>query len=129
MLFAVIISSSSCTYRLVDFTVISTKNAEIGVDKSKGIQTEGSKTYFLGFGFNLKDALDMALEKAGPKYDLLIDGVVTSQNLPFVVKVKVKGIAVSSSDLLGELGQEGFDEWCRIHNVFNPTTADATTEP
>ncbi|MEM6967322.1 MAG: hypothetical protein AAF573_21340, partial [Bacteroidota bacterium] len=95
---ALVASLSSCTVRLVDFTVISTKNAEIGVDKSKGKQTTGSKSYFLGIGFNLKDALDIALEKAGPKYDLLIDGVVSSQSLPFVSKVKVKGIAVSSQD-------------------------------
>ena len=112
-----LILTSGCTTRLVDFTVISTKNAEIGVDKTKGKRTEGEKTYFLGFGFNLKDALDNALENAGTKYDLLVDGVVTYTNLPFVVKVNVKGIAVSSSDLLGELGEEGYKEWCKANNI------------
>jgi hypothetical protein len=117
---------SGCTVRLVDFTVISTKNAEIGVDRSKGVQTEGKKGYFLGIGFNLKDALDIALENAGPQYDILIDGVVSYQNLPFVNVVKVKGVAVSSQDLRTSLGQEGYEHWCKTHNVFNPKEEDVS---
>jgi len=111
---------SGCTYRLVDFTVISTKNAEIGVDRTKGKQTEGKKSYFLGLGFNLKDALDAALENAGPQYDLLIDGIVSYQNLPFVSVVKVKGVAISSSDLKASLGIQGYNQWCKNNNVFSP---------
>ena len=129
LLFSMFIFTTSCTTRLVDFTVISTKNAEIGVNKAAGKKTEGTKTYFLGFGFNLKDAIDIALENAGTKYDLLIDGVVTYTNLPFVVKVKVKGTAVSSQDLMGQLGEEGFNEWCKTHNVLNPNDLDKKTNP
>lgn len=115
---------SSCTYRLVDFTVISTKNAEIGVDRTKGRQTEGSKAYFLGIGWNLKDALDIALENAGPRYDLLIDGVVSYQPIFFVAVVKVKGVAVSSADLKASLGEAGYEEWCKAHNIFDPSSSN-----
>lgn len=118
--FAAVLTLTGCTVRLVDFTVISTKNAEIGVDRSKGVQTEGSKGYFLGIGFNLKDALDDALENAGPQYDLLIDGIVSYQNLPFVNIVKVKGVAVSSQDLRASLGEEGYESWCKANNIFSP---------
>ena len=120
---AVTLSTSSCTVRLVDFTVISTKNAEIGANKLKGKRTEGKKSYFLGFGFNLKDALDVALENAGSNYDLLIDGVVNYKSFPFVVVVEVKGKAVKSADLVSELGQEGFENWCLNNNIFDPNTA------
>ena len=121
--------NSSCTTRLVEFTVISTKNAEIGANKVKGKRTEGKKTYFLGIGFNLKDAIDAALENAGNDYDLLVDGVVTYTNLPFVVKVTVKGKAIRSAEMVGELGQKGFEDWCKIHNVLDPNTVVATPEP
>ena len=124
MVIALVLSITSCTTRLVDFTVISTKNAELKIDKTRGVQAEGKASYFLGMGLNLKDALDNAFEKAGPKYDLLIDGVVTISNYPFVSIIKVKGIAVSTSDLKASLGTEGFEEWTKTNNVFDPNTAN-----
>ncbi|WP_421774130.1 hypothetical protein [Gracilimonas sp.] len=109
---------TGCTIRLVDYTVISTKNAEIGVDRSLGVPTEGKATYFLGIGLNLEDALDTALEKAGTKYDLLIDGVVSYQNLPFVTIVKVDGLAISSQELKASLGAETYQELLTDKNVY-----------
>ncbi len=120
MVIILAITVSSCTIRLVDFTVISTKNAEIGVDKTKAVQTEGKKSYIFNMGFNLKDALDDALENAGPKYDLLVDGVVLYTSYPFVTVVKVKGLAVSSTELRAELGEEGYRNWCESNNIFDP---------
>ena len=111
--FTVLLSAflvTGCTVRLVDYTVISTKNAEIGVDRSLGVPTDGKASYFLGIGLNLEDAIDNALEKAGTKYDLMIDGVVSYQNLPFVTIVKVDGLAVSSQELRASLGQKAYDE-------------------
>jgi hypothetical protein len=122
-IFFLLLTLESCTHRLVDFTVISTKNAEIGVDRTKGVAVEGKKTYFLGFGWNLKDAIDIALEEAGPKYDLLVDGVITSSNFPFVLIIKAKGLAVSSGELRAELGEEGFEEWCKNNNVQYGSTS------
>ncbi|MEQ8908620.1 MAG: hypothetical protein RIC95_05480 [Vicingaceae bacterium] len=106
-----LVTLSSCSYRLVDFTVISTKNAEIGVDRSKGKKTMGKKSYFLGLGWNLKDAIDDALGNAGTEYDLLIDGVVTYVSIPLFPTIKVSGLAVSSSDLKADLGEDGFEDW------------------
>ncbi len=128
LVFSALLFNTSCTHRLVDFTVISTKNAEIGASKVKGKRTEGKKTYFLGIGFNLKDAIDIALESAGTKYDLLVDGVVTYSNFPFVIIVKVKGKAVSTQDMISSLGQEGFEEWCKTQDILDPNTAVAVEE-
>lgn len=119
---------SSCTIRLVDFTVISSKSHELGFDKREGKRVEGSATYFLNIGFNLKDALDDALEQAGPEYDLLIDGVVTYSSYPFVTVIGVKGIAVSSRNLRASLGEEGFEKWCLEQNVFDPNLAELPQE-
>lgn len=110
---------SSCTMRLVDFTVISTKNAELGIDKKLAKQTEGKKTYFLNIGWNIKDAADLALENAGPEYDLLVDGVVTYSSYPFVSVVKVKGLAYSTANLKAQLGAEGYSNWCKNNNIFD----------
>ena len=121
-------SLSSCTYRLVDFTVISSKNVDIGVDRTKGKQTEGKKSYFLGFGWNIKDALDIAIEAAGPEYDMLIDGVVTYSSYPFVSVVEVKGVAVKSVELKAALGEKGFEKWSKTHNVFDPKTAEVNSD-
>ncbi|MFK7908768.1 MAG: hypothetical protein AB8B69_26805, partial [Chitinophagales bacterium] len=76
LLFLLIItfSLSSCSVRLVDFTVISSKNVSLNIDRTQGKKVKGEKKYFLGIGWNLKDAMDKALEMAGPEYDLLIDG-------------------------------------------------------
>ena len=124
-MFVVLFALSSCTFRLVDFTAISTKNVNLGIDKSQGIRTEGKKSYFLGIGWNLKDALDIALEKAGPEYDLLIDGVVRYSSF-VVMTVKVEGVAVDSKKMKASLGQKGFEKWYKANNIFDPNTAEET---
>lgn len=123
VMFITLLVLSSCSYRLVDFTIISTKNAEIGVDRTKGVATEGEKSYVFS-QMNLKDAMDRALENAGPQYDLLIDGVVTVQYFWFWYKVKVKGLAVSSTDLKAQLGTKGYKQWCDSHDIFDPDKAE-----
>ena len=87
---------TSCSFRLVDFTVISSKDVSLNIDKTEGVKVKGEKSYFLGLGWNIKDALDLALETAGPEYDLLIDGVVRYGSYPFISTVTVEGTAVSS---------------------------------
>jgi hypothetical protein len=122
-------SFSNCTYRLVDFTTISTKNVNLGVDRAKGKKTEGSKTYFLGLGFNLKDAIDIALEDAGKEYDMLIDGVVRYSNYPFVIVVKVEGVAVASNTMKGSMGDAEFEKWKESQNITYIKSSDtADTE-
>ena len=120
---------SSCTVRLVDFTTISTKNVNLDIDRKQGKKTEGKKTYFLGIGFNLKDAIDIAIENAGNEYDMLVDGVVRYSNYPFVVIVKVEGVAVSTSAMKKSMGSTEFDEWLEekdgVYNKSNETEAIA----
>lgn len=113
---------SSCTVRLVDYTIIGTKNLQIGMDKSLGKQTEGSKSYFFGFGWNLKDAIDDALQNAGPSYDILIDGVVEYTDYPFVLVISVRGVALDSRKLKASLGEKGFEDWCNQNNILDPST-------
>lgn len=123
ILFALIgmLTLSSCSYRLVDFTAISSKNVNLDIDRTKGVKVKGSQTYFLGLGWNIKDALDEALEKAGPEYDLLIDGVVRYGSYPFVTTVTVEGTAVNSSAMKQSLGEAGFEKWLQKQDLLTAT--------
>lgn len=104
-------SLTSCSVRLVDFTVISSKNVNLDIDRTQGKKVKGKKSYFLGIGWNIKDAMDKALEAAGPEYDLLIDGVVRYGSYPFIASVTVEGTAVSSKAMKNKLGEAGFKDW------------------
>ncbi len=114
---------SSCSIRLVDFTVISSKNVNLDIDRAQGVKTEGKKSYFLGIGWNIKDAMDEALEEAGPEYDMLIDGVVRYTSYPFVSGVTVEGTAVSTRAMKDRMGEAGFQEWLKGQNVLSEETA------
>ena len=130
-LFIILISVmtlTSCSYRLVDFTVISSKNMNLEVDRTKGVATEGKKSYFLGLGWNIKDALDEALEKAGPEYDLLIDGVVRYGSYPFVATVTVEGTAVSSKQMKESMGVANYEKWLKEQKVVSEKTAVVVEE-
>ena len=111
-----VIALSSCTYRLVDFTVISSKNVNLNIDRSLGKKVKGDQAYFLGLGWNIKDAMDNALESAGNEYDMLVDGVVRYGNYPFVLVVTVEGTAISTSQLKAQMGEEGFQNWLDSKN-------------
>ncbi len=73
--------------RLVDFTIISSKN--ISIDVKKDAQRVSGK------GFTLKDAIDHAIEKAGSGYDALIDGVVYSG----AFRYKITGTPIKTSEI------------------------------
>jgi len=124
LLMLTLIIMSSCSYRIIDFTVISSKNVSLKIDKSKGKKVTGSSNGFLGIGASIKDAMDKALESAGPEYDLLVDGVVKINDYFLVGGYKVEGTAISTSQMKALLGNEGFRDWCKTHNVFEPETAD-----
>ncbi|MDO6736637.1 hypothetical protein Q4548_02075 [Wenyingzhuangia sp. 2_MG-2023] len=115
--------------RLVDFTVISSKNVNLaGIKKSEGVRVEASKSYFLGIGWNIKDGIDKALEQAGPQYDMLIDGVVRYSSFPFVATIKVEGTAVNSETMVAKMGQEAFNQWLSGHQVTTVNTAKVIVE-
>jgi len=122
-LLALLVVFSSCSIRMVDFTIISSKNHGLNFDMSQGIRAEGKSHGFLGLGTSIKGAMDNALEKAGPGYDLLVDGVVFKEDFFLVGGYKVTGTAIRSRDLRAMLGDEGFQNWCNENNLFDPETA------
>ena len=123
-----VMTLTSCSFRLVDFTVISSKNVNLDIDRSQGVKTEGKKSYFLGIGWNIKDAMDEALEAAGPEYDMLVDGVVRYTSYPFVSGVTVEGTAVSTKAMKARMGEAGFQEWLKGQDVLTEETAVVVQE-
>ncbi len=99
---------TGCNRRLLDFTVISSKNVALDLPADAvGPRTEGKHSVpiilFIPFGApNIKEATDRAIEKAGPQYDALIDGVVSSYVFYFifgVTKIRVEGTPVNTKML------------------------------
>ena len=72
---------------------------------------------FLGLGTSIKDAMDKALEKAGPEYDVLIDGVVRVDDYFLVAGYRVTGIAVKSKDIKQAYNVTNLEEWCSNNNA------------
>jgi len=83
---------SSCTHRLVDFTMISTKNidfSDAGEFERADQRVEGEdRVYYLitiPLGIpNMEEAIDKAIEKT-PGAIALVDGVVYSKSMWFVL--------------------------------------------
>lgn len=117
---------SSCSNRLIDFTVISSKNVSLKIDKSQGKHVEGSSMGFLGLGISIKDAMDKALSSAGADYDLIVDGVVRENDYVLMLGYTVEGTAISSSKLKAQLGEKGFEDFCKANNILDPNTAKAS---
>ncbi len=92
---------SSCTTRLIDFTVISSKNVTLRLpNDAKGPRTEGKDFKWSCAGMpNIKAATDNAIEKAGPGYDALIDGVLSYKNLYFKGGYIITGTPIKTSKL------------------------------
>ena len=91
---------SSCSTRLIDFTVISSKNVTLRLpNDAKGPRTEGKDTKYCYGMPNIKQATDNAIEKAGPGYDALIDGVLTHKNLFIGASLIITGTPIKTSKL------------------------------
>lgn len=90
---------TSCNQRLIDFTVISSKNVTLRLpDDAKGPRTQG-KDMKMCTQPMLKAAVDKAIENAGQGYDALIDGVIYSRNELFRVGWVVEGTPIKTSKL------------------------------
>jgi len=122
VLFALIAILSSCSVRLVDFTVISSKNHLLKFELTNAKNVEGKEMKLFGTA-TIKGALDNALENAGPGYDLLVDGVLYRRSGFFLSGFSVKGTAVRSRDLMAQLGETEFRKWLAENDVFDPATA------
>lgn len=114
---ALMVAFSGCSMRLIDFTVISSKNVNLKIDKSQGIRVTGNSNGFLGVGASIKDAMDNALMSAGPDYDLLIDGVVRVNDYFFVSGYRVEGTAVSTSKMKAMMSPAEYEAWCKTHKL------------
>jgi hypothetical protein len=112
--------SCSSTTRLVDFTVISSKNHAIHFDLSQGKPTTGESIKFWGSGANIKDAMDEALQNAGPQYDVLVNGVVRQVSKLFSAGYEVEGVAINSRELIALWGEDGYVKWLAEQQVFDP---------
>jgi len=125
--FAIIVSFSSCSMLVLDYTLISSRTHTLNFDLTQGKIVEGIDGKFLNPG-TIKGAMDKALASAGPGYDILIDGVVYRIHRPLAIFIdidqyKVTGTAVNSRNLIATLGEEGFQEWLAENNVFDSKTA------
>ncbi len=108
-----------CTTRVTDFTIISTKNHSINVKESaKGPRVLGedmaAMILFIPTGApNVKNAVDRAIENAGPGFDALVDGVVNYYYAYFILGAsfgyKVEGTPVRTVDLRSQLQLDGKD--------------------
>ena len=101
--------------RMIDFTVISSKDTQLKIDDSvKGSRSEGIDIAWQFLFFrkmpHLKEAVDLAIEKAGPGYDALIDGVVYYETGWYFVATKhtfkVVGTPIKSSLLQANLQKD-----------------------
>ena len=83
---------SSCTQRIVDFTIISTKNIDLSkaasFERSKKRNTGTDRVYWLisiPLGIpNMKEAIDRAIEQT-PGSVALVDGVVYTKSMWFIL--------------------------------------------
>jgi hypothetical protein len=117
-----------CTQRILDFTVISSKNTNIKVkDSAKGERVKGEDmvvVFIVPIGQpQLKSAVDRAIEKAGPGYDALLDGVIYSVNNSFLfgqMGYSVEGTPIKTSALIAELQKQGIDPnvYFASHNIL-----------
>lgn len=90
---------TSCNQRLIDFTVISSKNVTLRLpDDAKGPRSTGKEMKMCTQPM-LKAAVDKAIENAGPGYDALIDGVVFGRNEFFRHGWVVEGTPIKTGKL------------------------------
>lgn len=120
ILFASTLLFSSCGYKILEFSALSVKpTTNLKIDLSKGKFVTAKVVGFVGIDAQIKDCITKALRQAGPEYDLLIDGYVKSIVYPYFSGYKIEATAVSTSQLKAQLGEKGFDEWCKNHNLMN----------
>ncbi|MGD0338221.1 MAG: hypothetical protein ABSB78_05480 [Bacteroidota bacterium] len=128
LLVALFLFLSGCTTRILDFTVISSKNTNIKVkDTGKGERVSGEDMVvqvIVPFGQpQVKSAVDRAIEKAGPGYDALLDGVIFYKYNVFLffgtLGYSVEGTPIKTSQLITELKNQGIDpaQYFAQHNL------------
>jgi hypothetical protein len=125
LLAVALLTMNSCTVRLVDFTVISSKN--VGM-RAEGKMIEAKEMKPFGINATIKGVIDKALETAGPEYDLLVDGVLSYSNFTFVAGYKVKGKAVNSADIKLAMTDAEFDAWYAANVSYDKNSEEVVNE-
>lgn len=120
MLAVVAISFTSCTTRITDFTLLSTKTHGVKAKASSiGPRVKGEDKAWMIVVIptgvpNVKTAIDRAIENAGPGYDALVDGVLSSYFAWYVLAGQngyvVEGTPIKSTDL-------AYSEYLKDHNI------------
>lgn len=113
---------SGCSTRMIDFTAISSKNMQLQIPPEamgERVEAEDKQLWlFVVFGYlpiqnrpNLKEAVDRAIESAGPGYDALVDGVVYQTFEYYLLAMrggyKVVGTPIKTSVMAGSLSRGG----------------------
>ena len=115
---------TSCSYRIVDFTIVSSKNVYLGnIDKTA--QRVVGKHTTINPTNAVKEAIDKAIEKAGSEYDALVDGVVKVSSYYciffYIYVYKVEGTPIKTLQLKADLGEKEFENWCQTHDLIYKT--------
>lgn len=99
LIFFVALAITSCTPRVIDYTIISSKNVTLRLpDEAKGPRTTGKDIKACSQPM-LKTAVDKAIENAGPGYDALIDGTVQQYKGIFKTGWIIEGTPIKTSKL------------------------------
>lgn len=138
LLFAICLSG--CTRRLLDFTIVSSQNVDLRIDEAdRGERTRGIDRVWWFFLIplgtaNLNEAVDNAIENAGPDYDALIDGAIYFKNMWYILTGEstfiVEGTPVKTSSLYAQIEAEGRDtakvlETVLYHSSLNKDNSKA----
>jgi hypothetical protein len=106
--------ATGCSRRITDFSIISTKdvNVESASRSDKRVVGQDCVVVILfPWGVpDLEEAIDDAIEKAGPGYDALIDGVVYYKDKSFLfgkVCYEIEGTPISTRGDRGALPTDG----------------------
>lgn len=87
-----LVFQSCSTTRMLDFTVMSSKNVNLDVKKDAPRVKGMDKT--------IKGATDKAIESAGGGYDALIDGVISLKvRTSFYVRYIVEGTPIKTNEI------------------------------
>ena len=94
LIIMLMILSSGCSRRMMDYTIISSKNMQLQIpEEAMGPRVEGKDEVWvviIPFGVpNIKEAVDRAIESAGPGYDALMDGVLYETTYYYVLAAKI----------------------------------------
>ena len=111
-----------------DGIIITVKSSDKAIESSGEKKVEGDSYHPYLIGTNINEAVDKALEKAGPEYDMLIDATLEVNYYYMIIYfsnyITVTGTAVNSDELKAEMGEENYHRWLAGKNVMQSGNID-----